>query len=152
MSWLSSISGVHISKHGVKVEPLKALGTALTLGSFGALGPVGGIISKIPAVGGLAAKLGGAGAIGKIGAGIEKYAPLALGVGSAIEGYQQNKRAGDLQNEALNIARSDQAARAPLLKLGTQGLQTMQRPDLSSIYEDQGNPYMRRLPRVGGMR
>lgn len=50
MSMLSSISGIHISKHGVHIEPLKALGTLATVGSFGGLGPLAGVAGKIGSV------------------------------------------------------------------------------------------------------
>lgn len=67
MSWLSSATGVHISKHGVHIEPLKALGTALTVGSLGGLGPVAGALSRIPGAAtaaGALSKIPGAGKVG----------------------------------------------------------------------------------------
>lgn len=56
MSWLSSATGIHISPHGVKIEPLKALGTALTVGSLGGLGGIGAALGKVPGL----ARVGGA--------------------------------------------------------------------------------------------
>jgi hypothetical protein len=64
MSWLSKATGIGINplKGKIKIDPLKALGTALTVGSMGSLGPVAAIASKIPgaaSLGGLATKIGG---------------------------------------------------------------------------------------------
>lgn len=62
MSWLSSITGIGINPLGktkVKIDPVKALGTALTVGSMGGLGPVAGALGRIPGVAAGAAKVGG---------------------------------------------------------------------------------------------
>lgn len=50
MSILSSVTGIGINPFGkrkIKIDPLKALGTALTVGSMGGLGPLAGIAGKV---------------------------------------------------------------------------------------------------------
>lgn len=99
MSILSSLTGIHISKKGVHIEPLKALGTALTVGSFGGLGPLAGIAGK---VGSVATKIPGvakvAGGIGTgyntlKGAGVDPLAGKTLpGVGTTDQGMIADAR------------------------------------------------------------
>lgn len=51
MSILSDVTGIGINPFGkrkFKIDPLKALGTVATVGSFGGLGPVAGALSHIP--------------------------------------------------------------------------------------------------------
>lgn len=79
MSWLSKTTGVHISKHGVHIEPVKALGTALTIGSVGGLGPLAGISGKI---GSVASHIPGAAKAGAVLGGLKKigqHTPQAVG-------------------------------------------------------------------------
>lgn len=54
MSWLSSLTGIHISPHGVSVEPGKLIADVGAL----ALPGVGGLASHIPGVGAAAGALG----------------------------------------------------------------------------------------------
>lgn len=82
MSLLSRVSGIHISKHGVHIEPLKALGTLATVGSMGGLGPIAAGLSRIP---GAAAAIGAA---GKIGA-AAKALPGATKVAGALTGAKR---------------------------------------------------------------
>lgn len=167
MSILSKISGIHISKHGVHIEPLKALGTVATLGSLGALGPVGAALRAIPGAGAVASgvsKVGGAlkaipgasqignaitggnglsGAVSKVGGFLKDHGDQLLGAGSLYEGYKANQKSNDLMNEALASAKGSYAERAPLRTAGVQGLLNQQRPDLSSVYANPSNPYSR---------
>jgi hypothetical protein len=89
MSWLSKATGIGINplKGKIKIDPLKALGTALTVGSMGSLGPVAAIASKIPGaatLGGLASKVGGM-IPGPIKSGIGAITNAAKGAGAAAE-------------------------------------------------------------------
>jgi len=167
MSWLSKISGIHVSPHGVKIEPLKALGTIATLGSFGALGPVGAALGSIPGagaissgvskVGGILSKVPGAdklgslvtggkgipGAVSKVGSFLGDHGDQLLGAGSLYEGYKANQRSNDLMNEALHYAKDSYDTRAPLRTAGVSGMLNQQRPDLSSVYANPSNPYSR---------
>lgn len=83
-SLLSRITGIGLNPFGktkVKIDPLKALGTLATAGSFGALGPVAGALESIPGVGALA------GLAGKVGGMIP--APIlnaGKGIWNAVEG------------------------------------------------------------------
>lgn len=164
MSWLSKITGVHISPHGVSIEPLKALGTVATLGSMGALGPVAGALEAIPGagavmgglskVGGALSSIPGAGAIesgvSKLGgvsgmantAGgfLKNHGDQLLGAGSAYQGYKDSQKSNDLMNQALGIANQSYADRAPLRTAGVQGMVNNKAPDLSSVFAS-GNPY-----------
>lgn len=168
MSWLSKITGVHISPKGVHVEPLKALGTALTIGSLGGLGPVGaalgsipgagaiskvgGVLSHIPGVGALESgidKLGGLkGAVSKVGSFLGDHGDQLLGAGSLYEGYNNSKKSTDLMNQALDTAKQSYAERAPLRTAGISGMMNETRPDLSSIYVNPSNPYSKVRPRA----
>lgn len=164
MSWLSKISGIHVSPHGIKIEPLKALGTVATLGSLGALGPVGAALGSIPGAGAVASgvsKVGGvlghipgasqvgnmitggkglSGAVSKIGGFLGDHGDQLLGAGSLYEGYKANQKSNDLMNEALSTAKQSYADRAPLRSAGVSGMLNTQRPDLSSVYAS-ANPY-----------
>lgn len=66
MSILSSVTGIGINPFGkrkIKIDPLKALGTALTVGSMGGLGPLAGIAGK---VGSAASRIPGAAKAGAV--------------------------------------------------------------------------------------
>lgn len=65
MSWLSKVTGIGINplKGKIKIDPLKALGTGLTVASFGGLGPLAGVAGK---VGSVASHIPGAGTVGKV--------------------------------------------------------------------------------------
>lgn len=166
MSILSKLTGVHISGKGVRIEPMKALGTALTIGSFGGLGPIAGLASKIPGVaklGGMASKIPGVSAIGGLAAkakgipgvgGIIDYAqhnPLELlsGINSAMDAGH----ARDLQGRAEGIAMDNYNARAPLRTAGMQGMLKPAVPDLSQLgYDSPGSVYgKKKKPSVPGV-
>lgn len=164
MSWLSNVTGIGISPKGVKISPLKALGTVATLGSMGALGPVAGALNAIPgagavmsgvskvkgalsaipgasAVGSGISKMGGLkGAVSKVGGFLGDHGDQLLGAGSLYEGYQANQKSNDYMNEALHYAKDSYDTRAPLRSAGVSGMLNETRPDLSSIYQS-GNPY-----------
>lgn len=208
MSLLSKVTGIHISKHGAHIEPLKALGTLATVGSFGGLGPVAGALGHIPgataAMSGIgkagaalkslpgAAKAGavlsglkkvggssgmppsvdvngivnhsgvldsmsggedGGGFMGglkKVGSFLGDHGDQLLGAASLGEGYLGQRRANNLQNEALGIAKQSYADRAGLRKLGVSQMMDQTAPDLSSTFAQPSNPYGRQpLRKVG---
>lgn len=120
MSILSSVTGIGINPFGktkVKINPMKALGTALTVGSMGGLGGIGAVLGRIPgaaaaagalkavpgvtALGAGAAKAGGL--LGKI-PGASKLGGVALhgfgGAGQAPAGVALNRgQPTDMQGE-----------------------------------------------------
>lgn len=127
----------------------------------GALGMGGGAAAGAGAAGAAgagatAAKAGGLlGGLRSVGGLIKDNAgdliKTGIGVGSAIQGYQKGQQADDLQREALDMAREAYADRAPLREMGLAGMTGAQRPDLSGIFGDAGNPYSRsgHIPSVG---
>lgn len=89
MSWLSSLTGIGISKKGIKIDPKKALLTGLAVGT-GGFGLLGGA-SKLGALG----KLKDAGGFLKNNARtITDYGKLGEGVYDRV---QENKAAGQAQ-------------------------------------------------------
>lgn len=85
------------------------------------------------------------GGIKNVGEWVLKNPDSILALASLYQGYQDNKRANQLQDKA--IASSEQR-----MKLGhdaAQQLMGLQRPDLSDVYTDPGNPYARRIRSVG---
>lgn len=162
MSWLSKVSGIGINPFGkdkIKIDPMKAAMTALTVGSMGGFGPVAGAINAIPGgaavLGGVSkvkgalsaipgvSKLGGlSGGISKVGGFLKDHGDQLLGAGAIGEGYLDKRRSNDLRNEALGIAKQGWGERAPLRSAGVSGMLNEQRPDLSSIYRSP-NPYSR---------
>jgi len=100
MSILSKVTGIHISpKHGIHIEPLKALGTALTVGSLGGFGPLAGIAGK---VGSAVSHIPGATAIGE---GVSNIAHDVAGSGlmSKIGGALKNV-GGQLKDQYIDPA------------------------------------------------
>lgn len=149
MSWLSKITGVGISPHGVKIDPLKAIGTALTVGSLGSLGPVGAALGSIPGVSKVGSVLGSIPGISKVGG-------LAKGIGGflgdhgdqilqgaqILNGAQKSAHANDLLKTGQGYAQRSFDERAPLRSAGISGMLNPQVPDLSGInYESSGNPF-----------
>ena len=112
MSWLSQITGVHVSPKGFSVEPAKLLGDAAAL----AIPGVGGALGKIPGIGGalsgLGAKLGGGAAIGAVapllknavGGGTSGASPDQGGSGGGILGSIEGLLTGNGGLNALGIA------------------------------------------------
>lgn len=149
MSLVSKITGVHISPHGVKIEPLKALGTALTIGSFGGLGPVGAALGAIPGAGAVASgvsKVKGALAaipgISKVGGFLKDHGDQLLAGAGAIQNANDMSHANDLLKTGQGYAQRSFDERAPLRAAGISGMLNPQTPDLSGInYGSQGNPY-----------
>lgn len=80
--------------------------------------------------------------------GAGKLLPVALGAGAAIEGVNAQKKANELQQEGLNMARDDYKSRGQFRDAATPRLLNPSRPDLSA-FADPGNPYRRGVPRVG---
>jgi hypothetical protein len=79
-----------------------------------------------------------------------KAAKLGLTVGTAIEGYQQQHRANDLNNQAVGIAQDEYNAAKPVRDAAMARLAAgPKRPDLANLF-DPSNPYRRPLPVVGG--
>ena len=71
--------------------------------------------------------------------------PFGLGVGGALDAGSQQGKANAAQQEALDAARQDIAARQPFRDQLFASLQNRaQRPDLSNLFESQ-NPFARTL-------
>lgn len=106
MSWLSNATGIHISGKGVRIEPKKALLTALgvgipALGIAGKLGTAFGAASKLGKLG----KIGGAvktagGFLAKHKKDIADYGALGEGV---YDRMQENRAAGEMQNRYRSL-------------------------------------------------
>lgn len=156
MSWLSSVTGIHVSPKGVKIEPLKALGTVATLGTLGAAGPlagvlggVGGALKAIPgvaAVGGALKAIPGVSAIGNA----VSHIPGASAAGDFLKAHGKDILTGAQGIQALQ--KQQDADRMRKQALGILGNETL--PDLSGIYATNGapNPYAktRGVTPVGG--
>lgn len=145
MSILSRITGIGISPKGVKIEPGKALMTALTVGSLGAGGALGGLT-----------KLGSLSKLGKLG----KVAGAVKGVGSMLGGGgegdpSQGGRFRNLldlgqfgegvydtfqKNRQYKDAKGAYDAAAPLRDAAMKGLLDTSRPDVSSVFADPNAP------------
>jgi hypothetical protein len=157
MSWLSKLTGIGISPKGVKIDPKKALMTALAVGTgvggFGALTKLG-TLGKIGAGAKVASSVVGGGGddpgfvqggniagadpgrFRQIGDFLKGNSRTIADLGSVGEGiydrYQENKQYGD--------ARKDYAAAAPLREVGMRGLLDTSRPDVSSLFADPNSP------------
>lgn len=171
-----SMNGLKSSVKGTirtvgKVAPYAA-GAALIPGVGGMLGgALGGIASKIPGAGAvLGGGADGKGNFGRLGDVLGKAAPalravggkgqggdgfglddalsLGLGAWSGIEGIQAQQRQDELLKRAMAGAEGDYASRAPLRDAGMQRLLHAERPDLSAMADDPGNPYAARLRAV----
>lgn len=97
---------------------------------------LGGLIGKIPGVGGLAGKLPALGGLfGKVGDFAKNNPDLLLGGAQAVMGGLDARKAGKLSGRALDRYGNTHS------------------PDLTSTFEDAGNPYYRpvRLPKLGGV-
>lgn len=166
MSWLSKLSGVHISPHGIKIEPMKALGTALTIGSFGGLGPVGAALGHIPGAAAIASGAGkvkgalsmipGAGKIGEVvanhgGIGGIAHSALDFAKGHAPEilaGLQVanaaklGKKSNQYADNAMNSVNQSYMDRAGLRTAGIEGMLHPQVPDVTQLARIRSNnPY-----------
>lgn len=122
--------------------PIVAATGGAALGTLGGAGTTAGA--------GAATQAGGwGGALKSVGSGLSKYGPLALGAWSAYEGHKGDQRAQELQDRALALAEQRDRELSPLRMAALQRIQGgIPRPDLSYL-EDAGNPYVRRIPRVG---
>lgn len=170
MSWLSKVTGIGISPKGIKIDPLRAIGTvaglatggvgsALMGAAKGALGsaavraigggssaqPTPGISSAIPDEAfGLEERGGLGGLVGKAGDFLKgNNGKNALGVLQGLNAAMQQKKANDLANSALRGAEGMYAERAPLRAAGMRGLLNPQAPDLAPLRSTiyTGNPY-----------
>lgn len=89
--------------------------------------------------------LGGVGGAVKSGVDYARDNPDAiLGGASVLAGALAAKQASDLRKRALSTTDERYKERAPLRQKALAGLTSSARPNLSSLYEDPGNPYARR--------
>lgn len=175
MSLLSKFTGIHISKHGVHIEPLKALGTALTVGSLGGFGPLAGAMQAIPGAGAIAGAAGkvkgalsaipGAGAIGKA---VSSHGGLSGMAGSALDyakghpseilaGLQVanaanlGKKSNQYADNAMNSVNQSYMDRAGLRSAGIEGMLHPPTPDVTQLSRIRSsNPYSQApLPLAG---
>ena len=71
--------------------------------------------------------------------------PIGLGIGGALDAGKQQGRANRAQQEGLDVARQDIAARQPFRDQLFASLQNQaQRPDLSNLFQSQ-NPFAQTL-------
>lgn len=139
MSWLSDRTGIHLNLGNVAKAALPVVAAAPFLG------PLGGLVSKIPgvgaavgALGGLASKIPGVSAVGNFlkghGSDVLK---AAQGVNAA---YLGNKATG-MANNALGSVTSSYDQRAPLRVAGVQGMLAAQQRTPRSQAIASTNPY-----------
>lgn len=98
MSLLSKITGIGISRKGIKIDPKKALMTAIGVGI-----PALGIAGKLGSLGSLVGKgTPGLGKLGALGGFLSKHKKDIVDYGTLGEGVydrmQENKAAGEMQN------------------------------------------------------
>jgi hypothetical protein len=109
---------------------------------------VGGLLS-----GGGADGKGHFGAVGDFlgGKGATDLLGLGLGGMSAYEGIKSANEANALRREAMEMAKQDYATRQQFRDAAVPMLNA-QRPDLSATFAGYTNPYVKKLPSVGGGR
>jgi hypothetical protein len=85
---------------------------------------------------------------------LEKIAPLAISAVGSIAGAKKGAKADKYQQQALDYARQRDAGLEPVRQRALQMAlaQRPQRPDLSAMFADPGNPYARAAgqPDFGG--
>lgn len=137
-----SMQGVKSSLKGaVKPQNLGYTLGALTLGATAipgvGIGGLTGLASKIPGAGKLAS-------VGKFA--LDNKDLIVSGLGAA-QGLKDDKRSRALMNEAIEMQRQRQM----MAGQAADRIGGLQRPDLSSLYDDPANPYRKpRIPAVGG--
>lgn len=138
-------------KNPVDDLAIGARNAALITGAQGLAGAGGGMGAGGAAEGAATAASRG-GVTGFLGRNWDKIIPVGLGVWNAYEGHKADQRAQGLEEEALRQAEARWNEMAPLRTRALAGLESAQRPDLSALTYDVGNPYSRtrRIPRVGG--
>ena len=115
--------------------------------------------SMTPGVSGTIANAASAGADrgvwGTIGQGLKKVGGFALdnpdlilGGAAMLQGNQQQQRANQYQQQALDFALNRDKELAPLRQRGLDRLMNAQRPDLSADFQS-ANPFARPLRRIG---
>lgn len=142
---------------------LSGYGGSKLLGGKGLLG-VPGALKKVGvgdgSAGGLVKSAGGSllgigkpgfGALGSLGGaltgggGLGGLVDTGLGAASIAGGISASNRAEDLRKKALALSEGSWNDRANLRKLAIQGLESNTPQDLSSIFRNDANPFMRRV-------
>lgn len=72
---------------------------------------------------------------------LEQLIGLGIGGYSVYQGAQQSKKAGQLSDEAIGVARDQWADRKPFRDMALRGAQSMGPVDSSGLFMDSGNPY-----------
>lgn len=145
MSWISKLTGVHVSPHGVSLsrpdpigtvkdiahDPLPLLGLALP----GVGSALGGVLGSIPGVGAAATALSSIPGLGALESGVGNLAKeaggflagnggkTAIGAAQALSGILDQKKSENYGKDALGAATGAYAAGAPLREQGLAGLQ-----------------------------
>jgi hypothetical protein len=125
-------------------------GAAPGMGAGGVMAPGGGLVGTAQAVGGS----GGGGGIlqqlfgnGRGGIDIGRLISTGALVGGTLSAANTQNQANEQRQGAIEGATGEWNDRAPLRAAAMQGilaLPNLQRPDLSAIFADPGNPYYRR--------
>lgn len=84
----------------------------------------------------------------KVGGFALDNADLILGGAAMLQGNQQQNKANQYQQQALDFAMNRDKELDPLRQMGRQRLLTAQRPDLSADFQS-ANPFARPLRRIG---
>jgi hypothetical protein len=124
-------------------------------------GSLGDIMGKVPGFDGVGDMVSGGlkklnmGSLGDMAGSALDFAKghpdELLAAGEGLLGAHDALKARSLRGKALGSAEGAYNERAPLRKMGIEGMTTAQAPDLSSLFADPNNPYQQpRLKRMGG--
>lgn len=126
MSMLSKFTGIGINplKGKIKIDPLKAIGTALTVGTMGGFGPIAGLASKVGGSGlaGLAAKAGTALKAKGIGGLLKGGLDVAGGISGMVSSAKASKKEGEMLGNQHGIANSMNARGGAMADAASKGL------------------------------
>ncbi len=133
---------------GAGAYGLQKLGGGGLLGGLKKVG--GGLLNAGGGAGGIAGSLlkGAGGAAGGLLSGIGGIGGIAdagLGAASIAGGIGASNRAEELRKKALGISEGSWNDRANLRKLGIAGLEQNAPQDLSGIFSNPSNPFMKRV-------
>jgi hypothetical protein len=147
----------------MKDHAMAGVGGMVGGGSLGKIpgfagGSLGDLMGNLPGAGGIGGalkKLGGSSVGDMAGSALDfvrSHPDELLAAGEGILGAHAAIKARSLRGKALGSAEGAYRERAPLRKLGVDGMASAQAPDLSSLFADASDPYKQpRLKRMGGM-
>lgn len=161
MSWLSEATGIHISPKGFKVEPQKVLTNAASVLTGNPMLAVGNVLGAVrggaqptpsynPGVslpnmgaggGVLSGAASGSGTGGSSGNLLNTLLQIAAGGSGVYNTIKSNQQRGKMVNQATGAYNAD----APLRDAAKKKLLSPVTPDLSSVYQNDQNPFSSRF-------